>query len=373
MVGFSIPLFFVLFRECTEASIVVSVLFAFISTRFHDDVGMRRMLSRAVWFGTLAGLLISFAIGAGFLVVFFKYASNLWASAEALWEAVFQLIACVLMTIMAFAFLKSDELTAKWHRKLHKSLKDRDLATDLQTTSDQGCSSTTASNEGNNGTEGKKVVEVGEDDSSLPPADIGFKNKGVQAFFWIPFVTVLREGLEGMVFVGGIGLSESAENIPLAAIAGLVAGLLIGFAIYKAGNSMKLHTFFVSATILILYLSAGLLSKSVGMFELDNWNKLLGTRDSDEATYYRVDTSVWHLDCCNPENKTQGGWAMFSAIFGWTNNATIGTVTSYCLYWLAIAAALVWMKLSERRRERLGLEKVGFKKTIKGYFARNNN
>ncbi|KAJ3053772.1 high-affinity iron permease [Rhizoclosmatium hyalinum] len=333
---------------------------------------MRRMLSRAVWLGTISGLLISLAIGAGFLVVFFKYASNLWANAEALWEAVFQLIACILMTIMAFAFLKSDELTAKWHRKLHKSLKDRDLATGVQTTSDQGCSSTVTLGEENDATEGKNLMEAGEEDSSLPPTEVGFKNKGIQAFFWIPFVTVLREGLEGMVFVGGIGLSESAENIPLAAITGLAAGFVVGFAIYKAGNSMKLHTFFVSATILILYLSAGLLSKSVGMFEIDNWNKMLGTVDSDEAAYYRIDTNVWHLDCCNPEDSTQGGWAMFSAIFGWTNNATIGTVTSYCLYWLAIAAALVCMKLNERRRERLGLEKIGFKKTIKGYFARSN-
>ena len=38
---------------------------------------------------------------------------------------------------------------------------------------------------------------------------------------------------------------------------------------------------------------------------------------------YDVRGNVWHLDCCNPENTTDGqGWSIFGALFGWTNSAT---------------------------------------------------
>jgi high-affinity iron transporter len=33
--------------------------------------------------------------------------------------------------------------------------------------------------------------------------------------------------------------------------------------------------------------------------------------------------NIWHLDCCNPENKLDAkGWAVFNAILGWSNNGS---------------------------------------------------
>jgi len=59
------------------------------------------------------------------------------------------------------------------------------------------------------------------------------ENGNSKALFLLPFITVLREGLEAIVFVGGVGLSEPASSIPLAVIAGLAAGVLVGYFIYK--------------------------------------------------------------------------------------------------------------------------------------------
>jgi high-affinity iron transporter len=53
------------------------------------------------------------------------------------------------------------------------------------------------------------------------------------AMFLLPFITVLREGLEAVVFVGGVSLSEPASSFPLAVFCGILCGLLIGFFIYK--------------------------------------------------------------------------------------------------------------------------------------------
>lgn len=47
------------------------------------------------------------------------------------------------------------------------------------------------------------------------------------ALFFLPFITVLREGLEAVVFAGGVSLSESGKTIPLAVFVGIVAGVCI--------------------------------------------------------------------------------------------------------------------------------------------------
>lgn len=81
---------------------------------------------------------------------------------------------------------------------------------------------------------------------------------------------------------------------------------------------------------------------------------------------FDVRGNVWHLNCCNPENKFDSdGWTIFAALFGWSNNGSrasprsfppfpadalaVGTVLSYVFYWLAVVAALVYMKFTEVR------------------------
>jgi high-affinity iron transporter len=51
--------------------------------------------------------------------------------------------------------------------------------------------------------------------------------------FVLPFVTVLREGLEAVVFVAGVSFSTPATSIPLPVVVGLIAGLVAGYLIYK--------------------------------------------------------------------------------------------------------------------------------------------
>jgi len=46
---------------------------------------------------------------------------------------------------------------------------------------------------------------------------------GKWALFTLPFIVVLREGLEAVVFVGGVSLGQSASAIPIAAIVGKYA------------------------------------------------------------------------------------------------------------------------------------------------------
>jgi len=68
----------------------------------------------------------------------------------------------------------------------------------------------------------------------MAPVDAsGTARTGKWALFTLPFVIVLREGLEAVVFVGGVALGQSAKSIPIAAIVGIFCGLVCGFLIYS--------------------------------------------------------------------------------------------------------------------------------------------
>jgi len=59
------------------------------------------------------------------------------------------------------------------------------------------------------------------------------------ALFILPAITVMREGLEAVVFLGGVSLGEAGSSIPIAAICGLLAGLLVGYLLYKSSSRLS--------------------------------------------------------------------------------------------------------------------------------------
>ncbi|ORY04644.1 iron permease FTR1, partial [Basidiobolus meristosporus CBS 931.73] len=302
---FSIPIFFILFRETIEAAIIVSVLLSFLSQVYHNDTALHRRLRKQVWFGTLLGLLVSLCIGGAFIAVWYTVASNLWAKSEKLWEGCFSLIAVIMISVMGLAMLKTKRMQEKWKVKLANSMNDKEAK--------------------------------------------GIRAKSKKyALFLLPFITVMREGLEGLVFIGGISISEPASSIPIAAICGILAGCFVGWLLYRGGNIVKFQWFFVASTCILFLVAAGLFARAIGFLEAHVWalrtDAANAEADEEGGITFDVRTNVWYLDCCNPENPNAGGWQIFNAILGWNNVASIGTILGYVLYWLAIAVYLIFLK-----------------------------
>ncbi|KAF8217772.1 iron permease FTR1 [Mycena galopus ATCC 62051] len=351
---FSVPIFFIVFRETLEAAIIVSVLLGLAEqivyedpARFgqrrpiaaapesngshdskeevvsdsEDDPAHRRMLIRKlriqIFAGAGLGLFLALAIGAAFIAVWFTQASDLWAKSEALWEGIFELIASLMIFVMGVTMLKMDRAKAKWRVKLEKAFSG--IKTDGET------------------------------------------RAGRWVLFILPLITVLREGMEAVIFVGGVSLGQPATSIPIATIVGLICGLIVGFVIYTFASRTTLSVFLVLMTNLLLLIGAGLFSRAIWSFEENAFNNLLGADVDDSGGdgpgSFRVQGSVWHLDCCNPEDDIDGqGWSIFNAIFGWTNSATLGSVLSYVFYWIAVIITLIVMKYMEGRTKLLGRE-----------------
>jgi len=53
------------------------------------------------------------------------------------------------------------------------------------------------------------------------------------AMFVLPFITVLREGVEAVVFIAGVTFSAPASAVPLPVVVGIAAGAAVGYGLYK--------------------------------------------------------------------------------------------------------------------------------------------
>jgi len=96
----------------------------------------------------------------------------------------------------------------------------------------------------------------------LSPSTL-FASKGTFTIFIIPFVTTLREGLEGVVYVGGVSLGLPAKSIPLPAIVGILVGLGIGIFLWKGGSFGQIRAFLILSTCFLLIIAAGMASRSI--------------------------------------------------------------------------------------------------------------
>lgn len=339
---FSVQTFFIVLRESLELAIIISVLLAFVNrslqtskpaesesesepAAYSDHVAATkkdtaqkevRLLKWQIWIGGLCGFLACMFVGGFILTVFYVVGSDLWATTEHYWEGVFSILASVIISVMGVKMLRVNRMQQKWKQKLGDII-DQYNYLDVQ-------KSQTWSER--------------------------------NAMFILPFVTTLREGLEAIVFVGGIGVNENTSvwAILNAVIVAVVLGSTIGVVMYRSGKTLSVQMFLIVSSCFLYLVAAGLLSKGVWSFELQRFIDQCDGFDVSETGHgpgsYDITKSVWHVNCCNGELPDDGVWWMlFTAVFGWTNSATYGSVIGYILYWIAILAMFKALVYEEKR------------------------
>ena len=77
-------------------------------------------------------------------------------------------------------------------------------------------------------------------------------------------LAVLREGSEATLFLYGIAASEGTGALPMltGGLAGLLVGVVVGYAIYAGLLRVPMRWFFAATGMLILFLAAGMASRS---------------------------------------------------------------------------------------------------------------
>ncbi len=197
---FSVPVFLVTFREALETVIIVSVLLAFLKQTLDDDKALHKKLVRQVWLGTGLGLLLCLIIAAALIAVFYTAGANKWEASEMRFEGAFSLIASVIISVVGAALLRIGKMREKWRGKLAGVMDRRDAAAES----------------GGHGwwAAVKRWMQR-------------------YAMFVLPFITVLREGIEAVVFIAGVTFSAPASAVPLPVVVGIAAGAVVGYGLYK--------------------------------------------------------------------------------------------------------------------------------------------
>lgn len=174
----------------------VSVLTASACHHHQSSLLMMFFFPLQVWLGCALGLFICLCVGAGMIGAFYGLGTDTFSSTEDIWEGVLGILASLIIAVMGAALLRVSKLQEKWRVKLTKAL--------------QHHRNTNSSRRGRVKMWLEKYV-----------------------MFILPFITVLREGLEAVVYVGGVGLGLPATSFPLAVVCGLIAGCLVGYFIYR--------------------------------------------------------------------------------------------------------------------------------------------
>ena len=140
--------------------------------------------------------MICLIIGGAFIGGFYTLGVDHFANTEDIWEGAFALVAALIISAMGAALLRVSKLQDKWRVKLAKALEATHVG---------------------KGSKGGALKHWAEK----------------YAMFLLPFITTLREGLEAVVFIGGVGLGMPATAFPLAVVTGLATGCVVGYLIYK--------------------------------------------------------------------------------------------------------------------------------------------
>ncbi len=145
--------------------------------------------------------------------------------------------------------------------------------------------------------------------------------------FFLVFISILREGIETIIFLGTASISSGENNI-LGALVGILAAILIGVLLFHGALRIKIKTFFTVTNILLILFAAGLVAH--------------GVHELQEARI--IPTLVEHVWDINPALNPDGGFPSFhekglignflKGLFGYNGNPSIIEVLSYVLYWI---------------------------------------
>jgi len=127
---------------------------------------------------------------------FYTIGKDAWSNTENYWEGAFAIFATIVISIMGATLLRVSKMQEKWRVKLAQAMESKVAVSGTQT---------------------------------------GWFKRWAEkyALFMLPFITVVREGLEAVVFVAGVSFSSPASAVPLPVFVGLLAGCVVGYFIFK--------------------------------------------------------------------------------------------------------------------------------------------
>lgn len=257
--------FLIMLREGIEAALIVGIVAGFLKQSGHS-----RLMPK-VWLGVALAALMCLGVGYGI----HSATGEIPQKEQEFVVGVIGLVAVAMLTYMIL-----------WMKKAARSMKQQ-LQDSVQT----------ALNRGN----GQGWALVG-----------------------MAFLAVAREGLESVFFLLAVFQQSPTWSMPVGAVLGLLAAVVIGALIYQGGMRLNLAKFFRWTGAFLIVVAAGLVAGSLrALHEAGVWNHLQEVV-FDSSKYLHEDS---------PLGVLLGGF------FGYTDHPTQGEVLAWLLY---LVPVMIW-------------------------------
>lgn len=258
-----IPSFIITFRETLEAALIVGIVLSYL------------VKTNQTRYNNIVYISSAFAIVASIIgALLFNYiAGGFTGRAEEIFEGITMLIGALLLTTMILWMMKQKHVVAELEHR---------VATEL--------------------TEAHKF-----------------------GLFLLIFVAVLREGIETVIFLQAASFISTNNNL-IGALIGILAAILLGYAIFVGSMRISLKKFFNVTSLLLILFAAGLVAH--------------GVHELQEAKV--IPTVIEHLWDINPTVNSDGSYpplhekgyigSILKGLFGYNGNPSLIEVLSYFVY-----------------------------------------
>ncbi len=270
--------FVIMFRETLEAALVVGIVLAYLG-----KIGQTRH-NRWVYLGIAAG--VAGSLAGAFL--FQRLAGGFEGRAEQVFEGLVMAVGAGLLTTMILWMMR----------------RAAGMAADVRRRVDQGLSA----------------------------------SRGAGLFLLV-FVSILREGIEAVIFLGAARFASQGNNLA-GALLGLAAAVVLGYLITAGALRINLHVFFTVVNVVLILFAAGLIAHGVHELQEAGW----------------LPTVVEHIWDINPRVAPGGAYPLLHengyigslarGLFGYNGNPSLLEVILYAAYLLA--AVGLWVRIEGR-------------------------
>lgn len=145
--------------------------------------------------------------------------------------------------------------------------------------------------------------------------------------FLLVFVSVLREGVETVIFLGSAAFVTGEQSYSLAgALLGIAAAIILGYALFANLAKVDLHKIFTVTSILLILFAAGLIAHGIHEYQEAGVLPFLTQQAWDLNPPENADGSFPALH----ENGLVGGVA--KGLFGYNGNPSWLEIFGYAAY-----------------------------------------
>ncbi len=267
--------FIITFREALEIALVVGIILGYLSRT------KQTRYNKIVYLGISAGIVASILIALMFNLLLGGFSG----AAEQIFEGTTMLAAALLLTTMILWMMRKKNVAEEIKHKVEAEVE-----------------------------ESHKL-----------------------GLFFLVLLSVLREGVETVIFLEAASFASTDQNI-IGALGGIIAAIILGYIIFVSSLKINIKTFFNITSILLILLAAGFVAQGVHEFE-------------EAGIIPPIVEDVWDI---NPAQNPDGSYPalhekgsagrLLRSLFGYTGSPSLAQLLSYLAYITTVLLLLIRMK-----------------------------